>query len=112
MCLQQHVQSQTVKDFERSVDHFQKGNREQPQLPENVMRSSIAKQSEQQTRRESVMQNRAMEEMKSGQTDETDLNRGRSKDDPGNENPDRDTHRNLPTQDRDECRWDHIHLYN
>ncbi|XP_058243605.1 telomere repeats-binding bouquet formation protein 1 isoform X2 [Hemibagrus wyckioides] len=98
-----HVQSQTVKDFERSVDHFQKGNREQPRLPENVMRSSIAKQSEQQTRRESVMQNRGMEEMKRGLTDETDLNRGRSKDDPGNENPDHDIHSNLPTQDRDEC---------
>ncbi|KAG7332861.1 hypothetical protein KOW79_002996 [Hemibagrus wyckioides] len=103
VCLQQHVQSQTVKDFERSVDHFQKGNREQPRLPENVMRSSIAKQSEQQTRRESVMQNRGMEEMKRGLTDETDLNRGRSKDDPGNENPDHDIHSNLPTQDRDEC---------
>ncbi|KAK3570845.1 hypothetical protein QTP86_028276 [Hemibagrus guttatus] len=95
----QHVQSQTVKDFEKSVDHFQKGNGEHPRLPENVIRSSVAKQSEKQTRRESVMQSRGMEQMQRGKTDETNLNRDRSKD----ENPDCATHSNLPTKDRDAC---------
>ncbi|XP_027013376.1 telomere repeats-binding bouquet formation protein 1 isoform X1 [Tachysurus fulvidraco] len=49
--------------------------------------------------------NRGMKEMEKGQTDETNLNRGRSKDDPGNEIPDSATHTKLP-RDGPACRPD------
>ncbi|MCI4379554.1 hypothetical protein PGIGA_G00229790 [Pangasianodon gigas] len=98
----QHVRRQIVKDFDKSVNPFQKGNREQQRLAEKVTGSSVAEQSEQQMRRESEMK-RGMEEMERGETDETNLSRDRSTDELGSENPDSATHTKLPAKDRAAC---------
>lgn len=106
MCLQQHVRRQIVKDFDKSVNHFQRRNGEQQRMAENVLGSSVAEQKrEQLMRRESGMKNRGMEEMERGETSATNLNRDRSTDDLGDENFDSATHTKLPgAKDQDVCR--------
>lgn len=105
MCvfLQQHVRRQIVKDFDKSVNPFQKGNGEQQQLAENVIGSRVAEQSEQQMRRGSEMKKRRKEEMERVETNAANLNRERSRDDLGNKNPDR-ARTKLPATDQDACR--------
>ncbi|XP_017320958.1 telomere repeats-binding bouquet formation protein 1 isoform X4 [Ictalurus punctatus] len=101
----QHVRRQIVKDFDKSVNHFQRRNGEQQRMAENVLGSSVAEQKrEQLMRRESGMKNRGMEEMERGETSATNLNRDRSTDDLGDENFDSATHTKLPgAKDQDVC---------
>lgn len=92
MCLQQHVRRQIIKDFDKSVNPFQKGKGAQQRLAENVIGSRVAEESE--------MKNRGVKETERGDTNIRNLNRDRSADDLGNENPDSATHNKLLTKDQ------------
>lgn len=95
VCLQQHVRRKIVKDFP-----FQNGKEAQQRLAENEIGSSVAEESEQQMRRESEMKNRGMNETERGGTNISILNRDRSTDDLGNENPGSATHNKLLANDQ------------
>lgn len=103
VCLQQHVRRQILKDFDKSVIPFQK--RKGEQRVGNLPASSVSEQCEQQRGNESEMKNIWKDKMERVETHALSMNRDRSRDDLGKENPDSATHTKLPkkkaTQDEE-----------
>ncbi|KAF5891905.1 telomere repeats-binding bouquet formation protein 1 isoform X1, partial [Clarias magur] len=88
-----HVRRQIFKGFDKSTNPFQKGNPEEQRLAENVRERSVREQSE--------MKNRGMEEIVSGETDETNVRGDMRAADQGNDNHDSATRIKPPTGNGD-----------